>query len=63
LDDEREPRNLEQALKLSIPDDETATKLGMRGGTVAGSLHMEQFPPLLTHVLGRRWWQTGGLPL
>jgi hypothetical protein len=59
----REPRNLEQALKGSIHDDETATKLGMRGGTVAGSLHMEQFPPLLAHVLGRRWWQTGGLSL
>jgi hypothetical protein len=59
----REPRNLEQAIKGSIHDDVTATKLGMRGGTVAGSLHMEQFPPLLTHVLGQRWWQTGGLSL
>lgn len=59
----REPRNLEQALKGSIHDDATAVKLGLRGGTVAGSLHMEQFPPLLTHLFGRRWWQTGGLSL
>lgn len=59
----REPRNLEQAIKGSIHDDATAVKLGLRGGTVAGSLHMEQFPPLLTHLFGRRWWQTGGLAL
>jgi len=59
----REPRNLEQEIKGSIHDDATAVKLGLRGGTVAGSLHMEQFPPLLIHVLGRRWWQTGGLSL
>jgi hypothetical protein len=24
----------------------------MRGGTVAGSIHLEQFPPLLKHVFG-----------
>jgi hypothetical protein len=59
----REPRNLEQVIKGSIHDDATAVKLGLRGGTVAGSLHMEQFTPLLTHLLGRRWWQTGGLSL
>lgn len=59
----REPRNLEQALKGSIHDDQMAQKLGLRGGTVAGSLHMEQFPPLLTHLFGRRWWQTGGISL
>jgi len=59
----REPRNLEQEIKGSIHDDATAVKLGLRGGTVAGSLHMEQFPPLLAHLFGRRWWQTGGLSL
>jgi len=59
----REPRNLEQEIKGSIHDDATAVELGLRGGTVAGSLHMEQFPPLLTHLFGKRWWQTGGLSL
>lgn len=59
----REPRNLEQEIKGSIHDDAMAVKLGLRGGTVAGSLHMEQFMPLLTHLFGRRWWQTGGLSL
>lgn len=47
----------------SIHDDATAQKLGFRGGTVAGSLHMEQFPPLGMRIFGDRWWNTGGLSL
>jgi hypothetical protein len=59
----RHPRNLEQGADNSIHNDAVAGKLGMRGGTVAGNYHMEQFPPLLTAVLGRRWWQSGNLSL
>ena len=59
----RHPRNLEQAIPGSIHEDSTARKLGLRGGTVAGSLHMEQFPPLLVEALGEDWWRTGGLSL
>jgi hypothetical protein len=59
----RTPRNSSQQVKGSIHDDAVAQKLGFRGGTVAGSLHMEQFPPLLVHLLGPRWWETGGLSL
>lgn len=59
-----EPRNnARHAGAGSIHDDATAQKLGFRGGTVAGSLHMEQFPPLLCHVFGPRWWQNGGMSL
>ena len=43
----RAPKNSASHLGAgSIHDDATAQKLGFRGGTVAGSLHMEQFPPL-----------------
>jgi len=59
----RAPRNTAAYLKGSIHDDATAQKLGFRGGTVAGSLHMEQFPPLLERLLGQQWWETGGLSL
>jgi len=59
----REPKNSSAHQRGSIHDDATAQKLGFRGGTVAGSLHMEQFPPLLTHLLGPRWWQSGNLSL
>lgn len=47
----------------SIHDDATATKLGFRGGTVAGSIHMELFPPLLLKAFGQRWFERGTLSL
>lgn len=47
----------------NIHDDDVAQKLGFRGGTVAGSVHMAQFPPVLTHIFGDRWWQTGSMSL
>ena len=60
----RTPRNTARHLGSgSIHDDATAQKLGFRGGTVAGSLHMEQFPPLLVAALGESWLETGGMSL
>jgi hypothetical protein len=47
----------------SIHDDATATRLGFRGGTVAGSIHMELFPPLLREAWGQRWFERGTLSL
>ena len=35
----------------SIHDDATAERLGFRGGTVAGDIHMNQFPPVLLQIL------------
>ena len=57
----RRPRNLAASQRGSIHDDATAQKLGFRGGTVAGSIHMEQFPPLLVRAFGERWFETGSL--
>jgi hypothetical protein len=57
----RAPRNLAANQRGSIHDDATAQKLGFRGGTVAGSIHMEQFPPLMLHMFGPRWFETGTL--
>jgi hypothetical protein len=59
----REPRNMAAEVKGSIHDDATATKLGFRGGTVAGSVHMDQFVPRLVELYGERWFETGGLSL
>jgi len=47
----------------SIHDDATAQKLGFRGGTIAGSIHMDQFAPVLVDVLGAAWFETGSLSL
>jgi len=57
----RRPRNLAATQRGSIHDDATAQKLGFRGGTVAGSIHMEQFPPVLLRAFGPRWFETGSL--
>ena len=55
------PRNLAQHQRGSIHDDAMAQRLGFRGGTVAGSIHMEQFPPILLRAFGERWFETGTL--
>lgn len=47
----------------SIHDDETAEELGFRGGTVAGDVHMNQFPPVLIKVFGNEWFERGNLSL
>ena len=57
----RRPRNLSINVRGSIHDDATAQKLGFRGGTVAGSIHMEQFPPVLVRAFGQRWFENGSL--
>jgi hypothetical protein len=59
----REPRNRAAHVTGSIHDDATATALGFRGGTVAGSIHMDQFPPLLIEAFGPAWLETGTLSL
>lgn len=60
---ERKPLNAARHYTNSIHDDSTAQKHGFRGGTIAGSLHMEQFPPLLTAALGEQWPLSGGFSL
>ena len=59
----RTPRNMAAEAKGSIHDDATATKLGFRGGTVAGSIHLDQFVPKLLEIYGDAWFERGGLSL
>lgn len=59
----RRPVNTAAHQKGGIHDDDTATDLGFKGGTVAGSIHMEQFMPLLEATFGENWWHTGTLSL
>jgi hypothetical protein len=46
-----------------IHDDKVATKLGFRGGTVAGSIHLDLFPPLLLEAFGKEWFERGSLSI
>lgn len=57
----RRPVNMSADVKDSIHDDDIAQRLGMRGGTVAGNIHLEQFPPALLRAFGRRWFERGSL--
>jgi hypothetical protein len=47
----------------SIHNDAVASKLGFKGGTVPGTVHMDQFVPLLLDIFGEEWFETGGLSL
>ena len=60
----RSPRNISRdAGAGSIHDDATASKLGFKGGTVGGSIHMDQFAPLLISLFGEEWLERGNLSL
>lgn len=59
----RQPKNLNQKTDNSIHNDAVARTLGFRGGTVAGSIHFEQFAPLMLKVFGTEWFETGNLSL
>ena len=56
-------RNASADATGGIHDDATATKLGFRGGTVAGSVHMDQFVPVLRDAFGDAWLEGGALSL
>lgn len=56
-------RNWSADARGSIHDDATASDLGFRGGTVAGSIHMDQFVPVLLDLYGPRWFESGNLSL
>ena len=45
----------------SIHDDAVASKLGFKGGTVPGSVHMNQLVPLILKIYGDKWLQHGTL--
>ncbi|MEX2539903.1 MAG: hypothetical protein WD646_14745 [Actinomycetota bacterium] len=55
--------NQAQKIKGSIHNDAVASKLGFRGGTVAGSIHLELFPPVLLEAFGDRWFERGTLSI
>jgi hypothetical protein len=57
----RKPKNSSADEAGGIHDNQTAQKLGFEGGTIPGSISMEQFTPLLTNHFGDEWWMTGGL--
>jgi hypothetical protein len=59
----RSPHNGFQQAPGSIHNDEVASKLGFKGGTVPGSVHMDQFAPMLVETYGAGWFSHGAMSL
>ncbi|MCC7267532.1 MAG: hypothetical protein IT546_09370 [Caulobacteraceae bacterium] len=59
--DFRSPHNGFQAAEGSIHNDAVASRLGFKGGTVPGSVHMDQFVPMLLQLYGPAWFETGDI--
>ncbi len=61
----RKPRQMLAAQSydghLSIHDDKMAEDLGFRAGPIEGPTHFSQFQPLLHHIFGNAWFETGCL--
>ncbi|MHA1988041.1 MAG: hypothetical protein ACW98D_15505 [Promethearchaeota archaeon] len=59
----RAPKNLWRGMTTSIHNDTTAQKVGMRGGTIPGTIHLSLFPPLMLKMFGKRWFEKGSLSM
>ncbi len=55
----RAPENLIREATTSIHDDNVAKSVGMRGGTIQGTLHLSMFAPLALKLFGERWFEQG----
>jgi hypothetical protein len=57
------PTNREYNDPGGIHDDDTAQDLGFRGGTIAGSAHLDTFVPVLLDVFGPEWFRSGSISM
>ncbi|MFW9895660.1 MAG: hypothetical protein ACFFD7_07640 [Candidatus Thorarchaeota archaeon] len=55
----RAPENLARTSITSIHDDDVAKSVGMRGGTIQGTIHLSMFAPLAQKMFGDRWFKNG----
>jgi len=55
----RAPENVYKSSITSIHDDSVAQKVGMRGGTIQGTIHLSMFAPLAHKIFGIRWFEKG----
>ncbi len=59
----RKAINADASMVGSVHDDAIGKKVGMRGGVVAGTIHLDLFPPLLVKAFGQRWFDQGTISL
>ena len=59
----RESRNAANTTDGGMHHDDTARANGFRGGAVAGSIHLDLFPPRLIEAFGPAWYDRGSLSI
>lgn len=59
----QQPANLWQGAENSIHTDSVARKVGMRGGTIPGTVHLSHFVPILDQLFADRWLTTGSISM
>src|SRR5271170_6798356 len=58
-----QPVNRWQGADNSIHNDAVARSVGMRGGTIPGTVHLNHFRPLLDELFGDRWLINGAISM
>ncbi len=61
--DWQQPVNRWADLPNSIHNDSVATKIGMRGGTIPGTVHLNHFVPLIQDLWGMKWYEQGAISM
>ena len=61
--DWRQPINIWMDVSGSIHNDAVAQGVGMRGGTIPGTVHLNLFGPLFVELWGTRWWEKGNISM
>jgi hypothetical protein len=59
----QKPVNLWQGAPNSIHNDTVAKSVGMRGGTIPGTVHLSHFRPILTDLFGDAWLKSGSISM
>ncbi len=55
--------NAAASMTTSIHDDKVGKAVGMRGGVVAGTVHLDLFAPLAVRAFGLKWFESGSLSM
>ena len=63
VSDWQQPINRWAELPNSIHNDAVATKIGMRGGTIPGTVHLNHFVPLIQDLWGMKWYEQGAISM
>ena len=63
VSDWQQPINRWAELPDSIHNHAVATKIGMRGGTIPGTVHLDHFVPLIQGEWGMAWYEKGAISM